>query len=323
MQGGSVVDHQLLTFVTVAEKKNFTRAAEELHVTQSAVTLAIKTLEKNYKTKLLDRTNKYVRLTKAGEILYHHAKEILSRYEKVQRLLDDLIHAASGPLSIGSSYTFGEYLLPGMIAEFKQLYPSIIPSVSIRNSKRIISQLLRHELDLGIIEGEIQHPELVIQPFAQDEMVVIVSSSHRLAGVEEVEVEELLSETWIFREQGSGTRQATDRFFEKIGTFPDSTMSFGSSQIIKGSVEAGLGISILSECAVRRELYLGTIHTLRIVNHPITRNYSYAIHNSDFRAKAADLFLHFLCNHDALNFISRSEQPGTIAQDSREGRALL
>ena len=307
MQGGSVVDHQLLTFVTVAEKKNFTRAAEELHVTQSAVTLAIKTLEKNYKTKLLDRTNKYVRLTKAGEILYHHAKEILSRYEKVQRLIDDLIHAASGPLSIGSSYTFGEYLLPGMIAEFKQRYPSIIPSVSIRNSKRIVSQLLRHELDLGIIEGEIQHPELVIQPFAQDEMVVIVSSSHRLAGVEEVEVEELLSETWIFREEGSGTRQATDRFFKKIGTFPNSTMSFGSSQIIKGSVEAGLGISILSEYAVRRELYLGTIHALRIVNHPITRNYFYAIHNSDFRAKATDLFLHFLCNHDALNLISQPE----------------
>ncbi|WP_126428108.1 LysR family transcriptional regulator [Brevibacillus marinus] len=299
------MDHQLLTFVTVAEKKNFTRAAQELHVTQSAVTLAIKTLEKNYKTKLLDRTNKYVRLTKAGEILYHHAKEILSHYEKVQRLIDDLIHSASGPLSIGSSYTFGEYLLPGIIAKFKQLYPLIIPSVSIRNSKRIISQLLRHELDLGIIEGDLQHPELLIQPFAQDEMVVIVSASHRLAGVMEVEVEELLDETWIFREEGSGTRQATDRFFEKIGTFPASTMSFGSSQIIKGSVEAGLGISILSEYAVRRELDLGTIHTVRIKNQPITRNYSYAIHKSDFRAKAIDLFLDFLRTYSALDFFSQ------------------
>src|SRR4051812_1737156 len=110
------MDYHLLTFVTVVDKKNFTRAAETLHISQSAVTLSIKALEKDYDLKLLDRNNKYVRLTKAGEILYHHAKKILSQYDRMNRLIDDLSNSASGILTIGSSYTFGEYLLPKLIS---------------------------------------------------------------------------------------------------------------------------------------------------------------------------------------------------------------
>lgn len=106
------MDQQLQVFVTVVEKQNFSRAAEELHMTQPAVSQYIRTLETNVGTRLLERSNKYVHLNKVGEIVYHHAKEILGLYTKMQRLVDDVTNVANGPISIGASYTFGEYVLP-------------------------------------------------------------------------------------------------------------------------------------------------------------------------------------------------------------------
>jgi LysR family transcriptional regulator, transcriptional activator of the cysJI operon len=288
------VDHQLLTFVTVVEKQSFTKASDSLHITQAAVTQSIKTLESKYGTQLLNRTNKYVRLTKAGEILYHHAKEIIANYEHVSKLIDDLTHSAKGPISIGSSFTFGEYLLPGLISEFRKTYPLIMPSISIRNSKRILMQLEQHELDIGIVEGKIEHPSLMIHPFAHDEMVIVVPKTHRLADVTEVDLEELGDETWILREEGSGTRQTINSIFQQKKFSPATTMSFGSSQIIKESVEAELGISILSLSVLRKELLLNTLSPIRIKNTPIKRNYYYVIHNTKFQTKSLQLFAEFL-----------------------------
>src|SRR5699024_12664168 len=110
------MDQHLQVFITVAEKRNFSRAAEALHMTQPAVSQYIRLLEENFGVRLLERTNKYVRLNKAGEIVYHHAKEITGLYTRMHHLMDDLTHKARGPLAIGASYTFGEYVLPHIIA---------------------------------------------------------------------------------------------------------------------------------------------------------------------------------------------------------------
>jgi len=297
------MDYHLLTFVYVVEKQNFTRAAEALHITQSAVTLSIKTLEKEFGVKLLDRSNKYVRVTKPGEILYYHAKEILSLYNRMNRLIDDLSNSASGPISIGASYTFGEYLLPKIVSLFNKTYPLIDPNISIRNSKRVISQLLRGELDLGIIETVDNQPKLHIHSFAQDEMVVIVSKGHPLASESEVKLEDLYSETWIIREVGSGTHQAIQKLFSDNAFYPEKVRLFGSSQIIKESVEAGLGISILSKYIIRKEITLQTLRSLKIKNYPILRNFSYAIPKIDFHPKSTELFIEFLQEYSKLHLI--------------------
>ena len=147
------MDQHLQVFVTVAEKQNFSRAAEELHMTQPAVSQYIRVLEDNLGVRLLERTSKFVRLNKAGEIVYHHAKEINSLYTRMQHLVDDLTNHASGPLSIGASYTFGEYILPHIIAEVKAKYPKIEPEVQIGNTAKIADSVLRHQLDIGIVEG--------------------------------------------------------------------------------------------------------------------------------------------------------------------------
>jgi len=288
------MDRHLLTFVTVSKEKNFTRAAEQLHLSQSAVSREIETLEKEYGAKLFDRTNKYVRLTKAGEILYHHAENILIQQDRAKRLIYDLTHMASGGLSIGSGYTFGEYILPWIISDFRHTYPLVTPKITIMNSKRISTQVHCRELDLGIVEGDLKPEDLVVKPFAQDEMMVIVPSTHRLSNKSEVDFASLESETWILRETGSGTREVTERVFSKVGFCPLSIMEFGSSQIIKESVEAGLGISLISKWVIRKEIDYGLLHALRIKEHPIVRNFSYVIHASQFRTKAMELFLDFL-----------------------------
>ncbi|MHB1681351.1 MAG: LysR family transcriptional regulator [Bacilli bacterium] len=285
------MDALLLTFVTIVERKNFTRAAEELHLTQSAVSREIQVLEKKYCVKLFDRTNKYVRLTKAGEVLYHHAKDILIQYDRAEKLINDLTHSAQGVLEIGSGYTFGEYLLPRVIQEFKSLYPSIIPKITIKNSHRIVAQVLRRELDIGIVEGTLEMQGLVAEPFAHDEMVVIVSPMHRLSGRVDVQIDELSSETWILRELGSGTREVTNRVFSDVGLEPVSIMEFGSSQVIKEAVEAGLGISVISQWAIRKEIKYGILSSFKLRSIPITRNFCYLLPNTQFRTRATDLFV--------------------------------
>ncbi|MFC3769757.1 LysR family transcriptional regulator [Paenibacillus sp. GCM10012303] len=288
------MDQALLVFITVAEKKNFTRAAEELHMTQPAVSQYIQMLERNAGTKLLDRSSKHVQLNKAGEIVYHHAKEIVGLYSRMQYLVDDLLHKATGPLAIGASYTFGEYVLPRIIARLQEQYPLIQPAITIGNTKDISEGVAGNELEIGIVEGEFRHEKLQIEPFAEDLMDVMVSSAHRLAGQEPVAITDLAEETWIVRESGSGTRDAVESMFARLGFRPRSFMEFGSNQLIKESVEAGLGITLLSRWAVRKEIALGTLKRLHVQGTPVARRFYLITPATKFHTRAADVFRELL-----------------------------
>ncbi|MDP5274156.1 LysR family transcriptional regulator [Chengkuizengella axinellae] len=288
------MDHHLRIFIAVAEKKNFTRAAEELHLTQSAVSIHIKTLEEKFGIKLFERTNKFVRLTKAGEILYFHAKNLLNQYAHIQRLIDDLKLVPSGPLHIGSGYTFGEYLLPKLISQFSEKHEKVIPHITVKNSQDIFNLVMNHEIELGIVEDHIDFVGLDQIPLSKDELVVIISPDHPLANQNEVEFEQLISEKWILRKPGSGTRSTVDKLFSNFMFSPNSVMEFGTSQTIKESVEASLGISIISKWAIQKEIILKTLKPLKIKNHPIERNFICITHPANLKTKTADLFLQFL-----------------------------
>lgn len=288
------MDQHLLVFVTVVEKASFSRAAEALHMTQPAVSQYIQLLENTYGVKLLDRNNKFVRLNKAGEIVYFHAKEILGLYTKMQGLLDDLTNRASGTLSIGASYTFGEYVLPHFIAKLHREFPLIKPSIIIGNTRKIADLVLRHQLDIGIIEGKLESSQLKVEPFADDQMVIVVSASHRLAQLEgAVNATELEKETWLVRELGSGTREATDRVLQDLAIAPMNTMEFGSTQLIKESVESGLGISFLSHLAIRKELSMGLLKMVQVEGTPLKREFSIVLQSS-FQTKALEVFVQIL-----------------------------
>lgn len=294
------MDQMLLVFVNVAEKKNFTHTAKELCMTQPAVSQYIQTLERAVGTKLLERSNKFVRLNKAGEIVYHHAKEILGLYTRMHCLIDDLQHTARGALSVGASYTFGEYLLPHIVASLHKRYPLIKPAISIGNTRDIVELVLSHKIDVGIIEGEFKHDRLVIEPFAEDRMYVVCSPGHRLAKQNKVSISELSEETWIIREAGSGTREATERMFWAYNFQPNNLMEFGSTQIIKESVEAGLGISLLSYWAIRKELSLNSLTLLQVDGTPMFRNFSLVTPATLYHTKAMEVFLEELQTNETI-----------------------
>lgn len=288
------MDQQLFVFITVAEKKNFSRAAEELHMTQPAVSQYIQALEKTMGTKLLERSNKYVRLTKAGEIVYHHAKEILGLYVKMEYLIDDLTNNPSGNLSIGASYTFGEYILPHLLAKMQKEYPAINPAITIGNTKEIAELVLGHQLDVGIVEGNFKDKSLKIEPFAVDEMSIVVSCNHPLATRQEaLKLSDLAEETWIVRETGSGTREAIESMFSHYKMSPKKKLEFGSTQLIKEAVEANLGISLLSDWAIRKEILLGTLAIIKVNGVSIKRDFSTVL-CSPFQTKALNVFLEII-----------------------------
>ncbi|WP_147060046.1 LysR family transcriptional regulator [Sporosarcina luteola] len=288
------MDQQLQIFVTVAEKKSFSRAAEEHHMTQPAVSQYIRQFEDEIGVRLLERTNKYVRLNKAGEIVFHHAKEILALYTKMQNLVDDLANKASGPLSIGASYTFGEYVLPRIIANLKQIYPDIQPTVTIGNTATIADLVASHQLDIGIVEGKFNAAKLIVEDFAEDTMVIVSTANHPLARHKKpLEMADLEHETWIVREHGSGTREAMDNLFEQHGILPTRLMDFSSTQPIKESVEAGLGISLLSHWSIQKELKNGDLRILDVAGLPYRRKFS-TLTNTPFQSKALEVFIDIL-----------------------------
>jgi len=285
------MDQQLEVFIAVAEKKNFSRAAEELHMTQPAVSQYIQAFEREIGTRLLERTNKYVKLNKAGEIVYDHAKEIVGLYTKMQRLVDDLTNKTSGPLAIGASYTFGEYILPHVIANMLEEHPLVTPSITIGNTRDIAELVLKHQIDVGIVEGDFHHIKLMIEPFAEDAMYIVASPSHPLK--EKITPADLEKDTWIVRETGSGTRKAADNLFKDLHIQPKNMMEFGSIQLIKESVEAGLGISLLSQWAIRKELSMGSLKIVEMEDLPFKRKFS-IVTSSPYKTKALDTFLSFV-----------------------------
>lgn len=288
------MDQSLIVFITVAEKRNFTRAAEELHMTQPAVSQYVRILERTLGTTLLERSNKHVRLNKAGEIVYHHAKEIVGLYSRMQDLVDDMMHQASGALALGASYTFGEYVLPRIIARLQAQYPLVRPSITIGNTKQICEGVASNELDVGIVEGEFKHEKLLIEPFAEDHMHIMVSTEHRLANREKVKPAELGEDTWIVREPGSGTREAAEAMFARFGFRPLHFMEFGSTQLIKESVEAGLGVTLLSRWAVRKEIALGTMRRLSVDGTPVSRRFYLVTPRTKFHTRASEVFKELL-----------------------------
>lgn len=309
-----MVDHSLTVFVAVAEKKSFTKAAEALHMTQPAVSQYIQTLERNLGTKLLDRSNKFVQLNPAGEIVYHHANEIIGLYTQMQKLVDDRIRKTGGKLAIGASYTFGEYVLPHVVAFLQRIHPLIRPKITIANSTRISEWVASRQLDVGIVDGDVPHNRLPLEAFADDLMYIVAARSHPATGKCAAELE---NETWIVREEASGTRRTTEKMFAELGIRPHRLMEFGSTQIIKESVQAGLGIAFLSHCTIQKEISLGILKTIRVRGTPFQRKFSLITPPTRFKTRATEVFIDTLRAHEGLpEFFGKPMAPQPASQQA-------
>ena len=288
------MDQQLLVFLTAADLKSFSRAADQLYITQPAVSQHVQSLERRLGAPLMERNNKRVRLTKAGEIVYSHGRDIIHLYNQMQRYVDDLANLEAGSVSIGSSYTFGEYVLPRVIARLHEQYPAITPTISIANTRDIVDRVSDGDIDVGVIEGQHESTKVDTSPFATDTVVIVGATAHPLAQRETVSAKDAGESLWVVRETGSGTREVTDRAFAKCGIVPAATIEFGSTQAVKEAVEAGLGLSILSQWVIRKELAHGTLRTIHVHGMPVTRSFSLVLRKSRFHTKAAELFASLL-----------------------------
>ncbi|AOH55055.1 LysR family transcriptional regulator [Peribacillus muralis] len=281
----------LRVFVTVIEQKNFSRAGEILNLSQPGVSLHIRNLENELGTKLIYRSPKQVQITEPGKILYRHAKQMLNHYETAIREINDFNNVVSGTLKIGASFTIGEYYLPKVLAEYAAQFPLVDLQIIISNSNEVIQGIRSNQLDIGLIEGETEYKDIEVHPFMKDEMIIVVPPVHPLSQMDIIEGYMLQDQTWVLREQGSGTRTYSDKLLGSLELNVTRSFIFTSIQGVKEAVMAGLGIALLSRLTVQKELKSNELKTFHLKSEPIIRPFS-IVKKLDFEAsKALELFL--------------------------------
>lgn len=289
---------RLQVFRTVAEKGSFSKAAECLHLSQPTISLHIQALEEHYGAKLFDRTTKRVRLTAAGEILLEYARHILDLYQRSEHEVSQVARTVQGRLRVGASLTVGEYVLPRVAGLFVRQNPRTVVSLSLGNTEHVVQWVLEGEMDVGLVEAPLNHPDLEVTGFMQDELVVVVPYGHPWAERRAIQAEWLARYPLIVREKGSGTRRVMEDGLQAAGVrLADLNvlMELGSTQAIKEAVEAGLGYAIISRCAIRKEEEFRLLRGVRISNVALTREFQVTTSKRKFRSAAAEAFIQFLC----------------------------
>jgi len=299
-----MADRRLQVFHTVARLLSFTKAAESLHMTQPAVTFQVRQLEEYFNTRLFDRTHNRISLTAAGERVYEYAAQIFDLYAKMENAVRDMTGEISGVLIMGASTTIAEYMLPSLLGDFKKKYPDVNVHLKVSNSEGIVSMVENNDIDLGVVEAPVLNKNLVVEHCRNDRLVAIVPPQHALADRSDIRLKDLLSHAFIAREEGSGTREVIEEYLAGAGIKPaDLTiaMELGSPEAIKGAVEAGMGVSIVSEVTIHKELQLGSLVALEL-DPPMQRPFSFVHQKQKFRQRAMDELLSFArqyCHSDS------------------------
>jgi len=251
---------QLQVFVAVAREKSFTRAANSLYMTQPAVSWQIKSLEEELEALLLERRDRYVALTQAGEEFLPYAASMVNTWEQSLAVIGELKGFQRGYLNIASSTLPGEYLLPQAIGGFSKKYPGIKILLSIQDTGEVVEKVLSDKVHLGVTGAKVASEDLEFYPFYQDELVFIADPGHPLMQCQGLGLEDLLRYPFVLREQGSGTRMAFEGQLMLHGlalTDLKVSMELGSTRAVISGVEAGLGLSLVSRLAAEQSLALG------------------------------------------------------------------
>jgi DNA-binding transcriptional LysR family regulator len=292
-----IEDHKLKVFCTVAETKSFSKTSEIIHLTQPAVSLQIQALEEMYETKLFDRSGNSISLTSAGEILYKFAKNILSLYAEAEKDIGRITGLIKGSVKIGAGTTIGNYLLPSVIVDFKRAHPKIKMQVLIGNTKRILELLNSGVIDLGIVGEPVSKSKIKAESFISDELAITVPQVHSWAKKKAISIFEITKEPFILREEGSGTRQIIESYLSTHGLSVNDlhiAAILGTTFAIKEAVENGMGISIISKWAVRKEVKCGSLKIVIPKEGKIFREFSFTRCKDTVFSPAADEFLSYV-----------------------------
>lgn len=270
---------QLQVFLAVARFNNISRAAASLSMSQSAASGALQALENQFSIQLFDRQGKRLRLNALGHRVRPRAESLLAQAHTLEQLLGQQV---AGNLRLGATLTIGNYLAVTLMARYMQTYPGKQVSLAIDNTRAIVDKINRFELDVGLIEGEVNHPDLLFIPWLRDELLVCCAPQHPLAQKTALSDQDLQGAQWIIREPGSGTRQAFERAMHGLLPALQIALELQHTEAIKQAVMAGLGIACLSPIALADEIELGKLVVLNVPGRNFQRQFYQIWHRQKF-----------------------------------------
>ncbi|WP_369603023.1 LysR substrate-binding domain-containing protein [Hahella sp. SMD15-11] len=273
---------QLQVFVEAARHQNISRAAEVVGLSQSAASSALKELESAYGVRLFDRNGKRLVLNEQGRRVRALAQSVLDQAGALDQTLRQ--HAEGGPLKVGATLSIGNYLAIRILASMQQERTPLQVGLTVANTREIARQVLDFELDMGMVEGELNEPELEVIPWRPDELVVFCSPSHPFASRPELTDADLRSARWIMREPGSGTRQAFEHAMHGLLPELNIVLELQHTEAIKRAVEANLGISCLSRLTLEDAFARGSLIPLSTPGRDLKRELYFILHRQKYRS---------------------------------------
>ncbi|UJP04946.1 MAG: LysR family transcriptional regulator [Nitrosomonas sp.] len=289
---------QLKVFESVARHLSYSRAADELHLTQPAVSMQIKQLEDNINLPLFEQLGKRIYLTEAGRELYQYSRAIAQQLSDMEVALDELKGMERGKLNI-AVVTTANYFAPHLLAKFCQRYPGVTVSLNVSNRETVLKQLTDNLIDLAIMGQPPENLDIDSESFMENPLVIVAPPRHPLCQERHIPVERLAKEIFLVRESGSGTRGAMERFFAEHGAKINKGMETDTTEAIKQAVQAGMGLGIMSRHTAELELETGRLKILDAQGFPIIR-YWHVVHRKHKRLSGvANAFRDFLLKEAA------------------------
>jgi DNA-binding transcriptional LysR family regulator len=304
--GLSVNPALLPTFLAVYRHLNFTRAAEELALTQPAVSRQIRQLEQELDAALFERLGRSVHLTDAGRELAPLAEQLLGQIDRIAESVRRYGSAEQGRLRIGASTTPGYYLLPPLLGRFHCAHPKVELQFAVENSLAIERRIVRNEMDLGFVGAHLTSETLRVDAIGEDEIVCFCGPSHPLSARRRVFARSLVDEIWIVREQGSATRRLFEQWLETAGGKMSRVIELASPEGIKALVRAGIGISFMSIHGLNAELRYGQLKRVNVSGVRLTRPIYLVRHADKHMSPAMSSFLDLLTAQDRWRSLGRT-----------------
>lgn len=293
---------QLRLFCRIVDRRSFSLAAEELQITQPAASQQMQSLERELRTVLLDRSRRMVTPTDAGAVLYRYGREILDLHERACTEILDLAELVAGRLVVGASTGPGEHVLPAMLTAFKAEHPGVSISLHVDDTQSVVERVLAREFELGAVGAVTPRPELVAEPLARDEIVLVCGAGHRWSTRASVTLAEVAREPQIVQQHGAGVRSVVDAHLRAHGLRPEKmniAMEMGLMESAKQAAIAGGGVTFVSRSAIGPEVEHGSLVVVPIEGVRILRDFSTVRSRTRVLSRAAEALLAFFREHYA------------------------
>lgn len=289
--------HQLRVFYYVAQCLSFSKASEELHISQPAVSVQVRKLEEEVGVELVEQLGKKLYLTEAGEQLKVYAEKIFTEEREAENMLGDYREINRGELIIGTSSTLGTYYVPPLLTEFRQQFPKLEITLKIGNTEWAEKQILKNSVDLALLEGELIHSsDFTVIPFLQDQLVIIAAPDHPLAG-KEITAEDLAGYPFVLRESGSNSRKVFRSYMRQREIPIKVLMELESPEAIKRLVSSGLGLGIASKATLAWELACNHLTILEVQDLHLECQFAIVRHKDKKPNRISRVFTDFVCRY--------------------------